>query len=353
MPKRFWLVLLVPICLLLTFVAHRNAAATERWFSMGIYRIWTETYGRVFGYLPFSVSQFLIILLPVGALAYLVYAIWKRQWLKLLANAACAVGMLTFLFTMGAGLNYARLELAESLGLEVRPSSVAELAALTEELVQQANELSTQVNRNEYGQMVIAARSYVALSAQAREIFRAAGEEIPLLRGFVPHTNAIVYSHFMSRLRITGIFSPFTLEPHVNVHVLDYHIPAVMLHELAHFRGIMREDEANFIAWLVGKDSGNPCFMYSSTMLALSYASNALFRANRTEQARVMAELNNYVRLDRHANWEYWQQFTGPLAEVSQAVNDAYLRANQQEDGVQSYGRVVDLLLAYRRVRVV
>ena len=30
-------------------------------------------------------------------------------------------------------------------------------------------------------------------------------------------------------------------------------------------------------------------------------------------------------------------------------MNDAYLRLNQQEDGVQSYGRMVDLLLAYYR----
>ena len=30
-------------------------------------------------------------------------------------------------------------------------------------------------------------------------------------------------------------------------------------------------------------------------------------------------------------------------------VNDAYLRAQGQADGVQSYGRMVDLILALRR----
>ena len=387
--KRAWFALLVPFSIILTGWAHRNPQATERWFSEGFYRFWAAVYGRVFGYLPFSVSQFLIIIVPVGAVAYIFYEIycifvrpqlrkrkeakavnpkdplefgkweneyngWARSYRKkcigrLLANSTCVVGILWFLFTIGAGLNYARLELGEVLGLEVRPSTVAELAALTEILVAQANELSTQVARDENGVMVISAPGYVALSRQAREIFRNAGEDIPILRGFVPHAKPIVYSRFMSRLGIVGIYSPFTLEAHVNVDVLDYHIPNTMLHELAHFRGIMREDEANFIAWLVGKRSGNPDFMYSGAMLALTHASGQLWRVSRDAHNRVMAAQNAYVLADRRANWYYWRQFDGPLTEISQNINDAYLRAQRQEDGVQSYGRMVDLLLAYFR----
>ena len=44
-----------------------------------------------------------------------------------------------------------------------------------------------------------------------------------------------------------------------------------------------------------------------------------------------------------------WKQFEGPAAEISSAVNDAYLKANRQEEGVKSYGRMVDLLLAEQR----
>ena len=35
--------------------------------------------------------------------------------------------------------------------------------------------------------------------------------------------------------------------------------------------------------------------------------------------------------------------------EVSDKVNDTYLKLNDQQDGVRSYGKMVDLLLAYRR----
>ena len=49
------------------------------------------------------------------------------------------------------------------------------------------------------------------------------------------------------------------------------------------------------------------------------------------------------------ADSAFWNQFDGPVAEVSNQVNDAYLKANSQEDGVRSYGRMVDLLLAMYR----
>ena len=51
-------------------------------------------------------------------------------------------------------------------------------------------------------------------------------------------------------------------------------------------------------------------------------------------------------------NNAYWAQFEDQvIAQVSETVNDAYLKANNQQDGTQSYGRMVDLLLADFRQR--
>ena len=53
------------------------------------------------------------------------------------------------------------------------------------------------------------------------------------------------------------------------------------------------------------------------------------------------------MRKDMSASSEFWKQFETPVAEVSDTVNDIYLQANNIEDGIASYGRLVDLLLAY------
>ena len=53
------------------------------------------------------------------------------------------------------------------------------------------------------------------------------------------------------------------------------------------------------------------------------------------------------MRTDISAASEFWKQFETPVAEISDSVNDIYLQANNIEDGVASYGRLVDLLLAF------
>ena len=47
------------------------------------------------------------------------------------------------------------------------------------------------------------------------------------------------------------------------------------------------------------------------------------------------------------ANDLFWDKYEGKAAEAASKMNDTYLKLNQQKDGVKSYGRVVDLMLAY------
>ena len=51
-------------------------------------------------------------------------------------------------------------------------------------------------------------------------------------------------------------------------------------------------------------------------------------------------------------NNPYWNRYEGKVAEVSNQMNDTYLKLNNQEEGVQSYGRAVDLMLAYYREEI-
>ena len=46
------------------------------------------------------------------------------------------------------------------------------------------------------------------------------------------------------------------------------------------------------------------------------------------------------VRADLNANNQFWEQYEGQIAEVSNQINDSYLKANGQTDGVQSYDPV-------------
>ncbi len=53
------------------------------------------------------------------------------------------------------------------------------------------------------------------------------------------------------------------------------------------------------------------------------------------------------VRRDLVAQKAFWVPYQGKTNEVSNKVNDAYLKSNRQTDGVASYGRMVDWVIAY------
>ena len=73
-------------------------------------------------------------------------------------------------------------------------------------------------------------------------------------------------------------------------------------------------------------------------------------RAVSPERYRELRELlPEQVNRDFAGAREFWQEFQGRPAEMATRANDTYLRLNQQPDGVLSYGRMVQLLLAYYR----
>jgi hypothetical protein len=193
--------------------------------------------------------------------------------------------------------------------------------------------------------------STTELAKQAGKAFEALSADYPVLGGNYAAPKPILLSKLMSQTEITGIFFPFTMEANVNVDVPDYSIPATMLHELAHLRGFMREDEANYLAYLAGMKSDQVELQYSSTMLALVISGNALYDKNPELYSKIRDQYSEGVLADIRANAAYWQQYEDTaVSTFSSKVNDTYLKANAQSDGIQSYGRMLDLLLAkYRK----
>ena len=219
------------------------------------------------------------------------------------------------------------------------------------EIMDSVNTLGAEVWRDSDGVMRSSYQSYYDAAAFAAGAYHTVGEQFPILDGFCPRPKPVAFSRVMSRLNLVGIYIPFTFEANVNADVPDYVVPSSMMHELAHYKGFMREDEANFISYIACRSSASADFEYSGAMLALIHSSNALYSADKDAYWAVMERLTDDVREDFRANQAYWKQFEGPVAEASAKVNDVYLKTNNQTLGVKSYGRMVDLLLAEYRQR--
>ncbi len=350
--------LLTPLGLLLTWLSTLNADATERLWSTCIYPVLAQAVSAVTGLFPFSVAELIILLaIPALIVSIVVFAVrlvrgkGRRAVIaaRYLSTLLAIVSTGYFCFVLTGGINYNRLTFSEYSGLEIRESSAEELTALCRSLAADANELRAQVNTDENGVFALS-QSVRETASIARNSFSALHERYPVLAGRYSKPKPVVFSRVMSYLDIAGIFIPMTFESNVNVDMPDCSIPVTMCHEQTHLRGFMREDEANFIAYLACRSSDSVDFRYSGTILALTNSMNALYNVDYDAFCEIYYTYCDGILADYAYNRAYWKQFEGPVAETSSKINDSYLKANNQSDGVQSYGRMVDLLLAeYRR----
>lgn len=355
--RRLWLLLLYPAAFGATLFASSHQDAAE-WYARHWYAALSRGGNALTGLAPFSVGEMLVCLLAAAFVALLVRLIVRlvrrkgrrtETALRFLVNLLCFAGVLYFIFTVNCGINYYRSTFAQTCGLPVQPSSAAELTRLCKSLASDADAQRGRVKTDSRGVMKLSTQNFAQTAQQARQSFDRLGADYPLLPPGYGTPKPVLGSRLMSRCNITGMFFPFTFEANVNTDVPAYTIPVTMCHELSHLRGFMREDEANFIGYLACEKSASVDFQYSGTMLAFTYASNALLSADEKADSEVWNGLSAGVKKDLAYDSAYWKQFEGPVAKISDSVNNSYLKANRQNDGVQSYGRMVDLLLALQR----
>lgn len=362
--KRIYLLGLFPFSLTLIFIAKNSSYFAEQIYAKHLYKWVSQIISTISGFFPFSITELIVIGLPIISLLlflrFIVRVAKDKQNRSFLAskgilNFFCMISIALFLFIIFGGLNYYRYPFSHYSDLEITDSSVEDLYNLTQNLAMQANELRGQAeNTDNNGVFQLSANMY-RIAGKADNAMTKLSKTYPILAGNYGSPKPILLSAFMSKTEITGLFFPFTMEANVNIHVPDYSIPATMLHELAHLRGFMREDEANFIAYLAGMESEDAELQYSSTMLALVTAGNALYDQDKDLYFKIRSQFSEEVIKDIRDNSSYWQQFDDTaISTLSNQINDTYLKVNAQSDGVQSYGRMLDLLLAkYKQDSVV
>ena len=361
--KRLFLLILLPISQLLVFIAKRNPEAVEKYYSQGFYAVLSSAINTLTCFVQFSLAELVVI----GAILLLIFYIIatiikiirnpkKRKFYPFylfLVNVGAIGAVLVFVFTIFCGLNYYRVSFAEHTGLMIADSTTGDLYELANMLARDANSYRDQVAEDEAGVMVLASGDSADAQADAFDEARKSINQLTKDYGVLGvgsmyfQPKPVRFSSVMSQFGLLGIFFPFTYEANVNVDVPDYIQPAAMVHELAHLRGFMQEEEAEFISYLACVASGNADFQYSGTMMALRYTLNQLYSDSPELYQQVYDSLSDGAQADMQARAAYWRQYQGVGQAISTMANDVYLKANDQPSGTKSYGQMVDLLLAY------
>jgi len=290
-----------------------------------------------------------VALIDIGLLLVIavVIAIWvvsikraKRKRLRGIANAListlaiAAVVYLWFLLTWG--FNYARPSLESRLPYDASRVTPQAVRALAEYAIAQANRTHAAAH----------AAGFPAIDAMPQPLVTAIQDvERELGR---PRTTVMakprysILSPLFRASSVSGMCDPFFLETLLNPDLTGPERPIVLAHEWAHLSGYAPEDDASFVGLLAALRAG-PAAEYSAW---LGLAFTAVSQLQPVTQKLVLESLAEGPRRDQQAIYD--RVIGSRVAIVDRAAWASYdqlLRSQGVEEGVQSYSRVIELLL--------
>lgn len=308
--------------------------------------------GQLNAHLPFSVAELLIALAVFGLLAFLAVQLVRlarkgeklKRLYRLLVTLAAALMGVYALFCLLWGVYYYADDFVARSGFDNAAISTEQLTSVTRYFAALANEYSDQVPRDENG---LCCTDRAKILRQSPEVYTLTEQRYPCLAGPELAAKGILCSDVMSYLDFTGFFFPFTAEANVNMASPACDLAATVAHELAHQRGVAKEQEANFVAVLASLAYGDADYAYSACLLAYTHLGNALYKADRAAWEEIFATLDDAVVADLRASALYWRRYDTPLRTASNTVYEGFLHSYDQTLGLKSYGACVDLLVNY------
>ena len=310
---------------------------------------------KLSGILHFSIVEWAVLSLPLLIAGYFFFSgrSLKRDesaynYYRWLLPLVCAILLIISLFFTAFAPCYFRYPLAENLSLEEREVTAKELYDTASIVCGEIDALKGDINFLFNGESIMP-YDFDELAEKVGQAYAkyAAGED------YVGHFNSrakpLASSSFFTYTHISGVYTFMTGEVNINVNYPDFIRPFTVAHEFSHQRGIAKEEEANFVAYLVCIGSDDAFIRYSGYTNLLQYLMDALAKADSSLYRQLCAE-----KLPAEVNGEFdsyslfFRKYRESTAsKVTSGVNDVFLSSQGEKAGSASYGLVVDLAVAY------
>jgi len=346
--NNLFLAILLPVQILFVQIVAHYPNLVESLYSQGIYPYVSRFLRLFFGWIPFSIGDVLIAFLLLLFFRFL-YRLIKnrfRNGFQQFTRLTALLSILYFCFYFFWGLNYYRNSLAKNIGLVSKEYSTATLIKLTQKLIKKTNAIQVKITTSDTLKVV---NPY-----QPKEMYEKAVLGFTILSKKYPQLNykyLSVKSSLMSGLQsyngTSGYMNPLTGEAQVNDKIPKTGYPVVTCHEMAHQLGWAAENEANFVGFLASISNTDLYFKYSGYKMATQYALSELYKRDKKAYQKMYATINKGIKKDFKDSYLFWKSYQNPFEPWVKKGYNAYLKANKQQNGIQSYNYVVDLLIAY------
>ena len=333
------IVLTFLVALLITFNSLKNNPAICELMSKTFSRWYGSVVSKITSPVPFSLTELSFVILGSGVIALLVFAIIGLKRGKFIGsiNRVIEIAGIILLslnvYMVSCEFAYNRKEMP--LPYYEGDIERTEHIPIYNYYVDDVNLCISELEFEETGEV----KTDMSLEDIANEVKKAYsiidGNDYfsSHFGGVKPMLSSFIYREF----QITGVtYSPLA-EANINTLNTQTAIPLTVAHELAHTKGVMREDDANKLAFYVCINSDHPYLRYS----AYSAYFSQLY-AMVTDYYLKEEEMENLHKIDatfsktRRYEYDYWQAHD-LLGDIGEFINDLYIKSSGVQDGTASY----------------
>lgn len=340
--KRFWAGILSAQFLLFFILSKTESSVVffERFFEFQ-----KSFHQNIFAVVPFSAGDLLYVLLAGLMILYLIKIVKNKTRKSFLLKFLVLLNLLYFLYQIFWGMLYFQKPLAEKLpDEEITQQDTKTLVLKYLNLCIQTRSL---VNEDRNGVFKL-----TDLKIAEREILQQQNH----LPAFISSKKSTGINSFkpslwkgiMSSSGILGYYNPFTGEAQYNPELPSTYLPFTLAHESAHQLGFAREQEANFVAYLIGKDSKNIEVKYSTQYFVLKSLLNDLAEKDPEFVRKTIRNYSAGMKRDRLAEKMFLKKNEGLLNDFFGFTNDLFLKSNRQEGSI-TYSYFTGLLIRYEK----
>ncbi|MBB6371924.1 DUF3810 domain-containing protein [Chryseobacterium shigense] len=341
--KRFWAGVLLAQFLL--FYGFSKSGTAIRFFEL-FFESQKKIHQLLFSWIPFSFGDLIYILLGIFLLYQIILCFKKKSRNKALLKLLAAINIFYFIYQVFWGMLYFQTPVIKKLSSQKEPE-ISKAKTLALRYLEKCKITRQNVREDRNGVFIITDLTSIQteiVRQQARLPEYISNKNTPQINSFKPS----LFKNVMNFTGILGYYNPFTAEAQYNAELPHTFIPFTSAHESSHQLGFAREQEANFVGYLIGVNSANPDLRYSTEYFTLKSLLRFIIEEDPEFVKTVLNQYSPAMKRDRMYERSFIFRHQGWLDDFFGFTNNLFLKSNQQEGSV-TYSYFIDLLLNYEK----
>ena len=334
-------VLLTLIVLMIVVISLQNNTSVAESWTRGFGRVYLNFFGHMYEFIGFSVFETMVATIIISVVILLAWAFslfgFKNIFggINRLLIIAIAIVSVVTLYNASVGMAYKRSKMPmEQYTGEIKEEEFKDLATY---FVNDYNKCVSELGIDEHGELKMPYSTHQLIENLRKEYAKLTDD---YYNPYTPTAKPLFSSGLFTTVSVVGVYFGPTAEANYSTYSTNIELPFYIAHEMAHGKGVMREDDAQNIATYICLHSEDPLIRlsgyYCTNHCVTTTTKNEGLFTNQNDANDIWNVYSPEAKKNRTYIYNHWKGKTF-LSDFGEKVNDWYLKTFEQPGGVSSY----------------